>query len=181
MTDAQSTSRRLSLSNTRYLACAIFKKSDKDCPTREKTQGMKKAIPCSALGFLSLLQGCMKTNLDDQIKLKFLRISAAAHFLGRILDAAKIHKRVTAKEKETDNEKYAFRCFLLRLGFIGDEFKETRLTLLRNLTGSAAFRTGAKKVFSKEELDAATDDPSVVDAVHTLLHGKKATDDEISE
>lgn len=108
-------------------------------------------------------------------------ISAAAHFLGRILDAAKIHKRVTAKEKETDNEKYAFRCFLLRLGFIGDEFKETRLTLLRNLTGSAAFRTGAKKVFSKEELDAATDDPSVVDAVHTLLHGKKATDDEISE
>jgi len=50
-------------------------------------------------------------------------ISATAHFLGHMLDAAKSHKRVTAKEKETDNEKYAFRCFLLRLGFIGDEFK----------------------------------------------------------
>ena len=62
-------------------------------------------------------------------------ISATAHFLGHMLDAAKSHKRVTAKEKETDNEKYAFRCFLLRLGFIGDEFKETRRTLLRNLTG----------------------------------------------
>ena len=72
-------------------------------------------------------------------------ISATAHFLGHMLDAAKSHKRVTAKEKETDNEKYAFRCFLLRLGFIGDEFKETRRTLLRNLTGSAAFRTGAKR------------------------------------
>ena len=108
-------------------------------------------------------------------------ISATAHFLGHMLDAAKSHKRVTAKEKETDNEKYAFRCFLLRLGFIGDEFKETRRTLLRNLTGSAAFRTGAKKGFSAEDLDAATDDPAVVDAVNALLNGKEATDDEISE
>lgn len=108
-------------------------------------------------------------------------ISATAHFLGHMLDAAKSHKRVTAKEKETDNEKYAFRCFLLRLGFIGDEFKETRRTLLRNLTGSAAFRTGAKKGFSAEELDAATDDPAVVEAVNALLNGKEATDDEISE
>ncbi len=108
-------------------------------------------------------------------------ISAASHFLGHLLDAAKSHKRVTAKEKETDNEKYAFRCFLLRLGFIGDEFKETRRTLLRNLTGSAAFRTGAKKGFSAEDLAAATDDPAVVEAVNALLNGKEATDDEISE
>jgi len=108
-------------------------------------------------------------------------ISATAHFLGQMLDAAKSHKRVTAKEKETDNEKYAFRCFLLRLGFIGDEFKETRRTLLKNLTGSAAFRTGAKKGFSAEDLDAATDDPAVVEAVNALLNKKEATDDEISE
>jgi hypothetical protein len=108
-------------------------------------------------------------------------ISATTHFLGHMLDAAKSHKRVTAKEKETDNEKYAFRCFLLRLGFIGDEFKETRRTLLRNLTGSAAFRTGAKKGFSAEDLDAATDDPAVVEAVNALLNEKEATDDEISE
>lgn len=108
-------------------------------------------------------------------------ISATAHFLGHMLDAAKSHKRVTAKEKETDNEKYAFRCFLLRLGFIGDEFKETRRTLLRNLTGSAAFRTGAKKGFSAEDLDAATDDLAVVEAVNALLNEKEATDDEISE
>jgi len=108
-------------------------------------------------------------------------ISAVSHFLGHLLDAAKSHKRVTAKEKETDNEKYAFRCFLLRLGFIGDEFKETRRTLLRNLTGSAAFRTGAKKGFSADDLAAATDDPAVVEAVNALLNGKEATDDEISE
>ena len=108
-------------------------------------------------------------------------VNATAHLIGKMLAAAKSQKRVTAKEKETDNEKYAFRCFLLRLGFIGEEFKETRRTLLQNLTGSAAFRSGAKKGFSEEYLDAATDDPAVVKAVKALLNEKEATDDEISE
>ena len=57
---------------------------------------------------------------------------------------AKEAKRVTAKEKETDNPKYALRCFLLRLGFIGDDYKADRKILLRNLSGSSAFRTGKK-------------------------------------
>ncbi|KGP75478.1 virulence protein [Desulfosporosinus sp. Tol-M] len=107
-------------------------------------------------------------------------INAAAHLIGKMLAAAKNQKRVTAKEKETDNEKYAFRCFLLRIGFIGEEFKETRRTLLRNLTGSAAFRSGAKKGFSAEDMDAATDDPAVVEEVKDLLNGEEAND-EISE
>ena len=103
-------------------------------------------------------------------------VNAAAHFIGKMLAAAKSQKRVTAKEKETDNEKYAFRCFLLRLGFIGEEFKETRRTLLQNLTGSAAFRSGAKKGFSGEDFDAA-----VVEAEKDLLNGEEAANDEISE
>ena len=44
--------------------------------------------------------------------------------------------------KPTDNEKYAFRCFLLRLGFIGAEYKAARKILLKNLSGSSAFRNG---------------------------------------
>lgn len=44
-----------------------------------------------------------------------------------------------------DNEKYAFRCFLLRLGLIGAEHKQTRKILLRNLTGSSAFKAGQPK------------------------------------
>ena len=54
---------------------------------------------------------------------------------------ARNQKRVTAKENEPDNEKYAFRCFLLRLGFIGDEFKAARKILLRNFSGSSAFKS----------------------------------------
>ena len=49
---------------------------------------------------------------------------------------------MTATEKEVDNEKYAFRCFLLRLGFIGAEYKVERKILLKNLTGSSAFKNG---------------------------------------
>ena len=58
-----------------------------------------------------------------------------------LCELSKNAKRVTAKEKEVDNEKYAFRCFLLRLGFIGTEYKAERKILLRNLSGSAAFKT----------------------------------------
>lgn len=51
-------------------------------------------------------------------------------------------KRVTVTEKAVDNEKYAFRCFLLRLGFIGSEYKVERKILLKNLSGSSAFKNG---------------------------------------
>lgn len=49
-------------------------------------------------------------------------------------------KRVTAKAVKSENEKYDFRCFLLRLGFIGDEHRAFRRYYLRNLTGNAAFK-----------------------------------------
>ena len=70
-------------------------------------------------------------------------ISAYAKFIGKLCGMAKTQKRVTAKDKAVDNDKYAFRCFLLRLGFIGDEYKADRKILLKNLTGSAAFKGGA--------------------------------------
>lgn len=58
---------------------------------------------------------------------------------------AKKSKRITAKEHEVPNEKYAFRCFLLRLGFIGSEYKDCRKILLEKLSGSAAYRNGGGK------------------------------------
>ena len=67
--------------------------------------------------------------------------AAYTHFISALCELSKNAKRVTAKEKEIDNEKYAFRCFLLRLGFIGTEYKAERKILLRNLSGSAAFKT----------------------------------------
>ena len=66
-------------------------------------------------------------------------------FISALCKMSVTQKRVTAKAKEVENEKYAFRCFLLRLGFIGDEFKADRKILLSKLDGSAAFKCGHKK------------------------------------
>lgn len=67
-------------------------------------------------------------------------IKAYTHFLFALCELAKNQKRVVAKEKEIQNDKYAFRCFLLRLGFIGDEYKGERKILLSRLEGSSAFK-----------------------------------------
>lgn len=71
-------------------------------------------------------------------------VKAYEAFICKLCEMARNQKRVNATEKPTDNEKYAFRCFLLRLGFIGAEYKETRKILLRNLTGSSAFKSGQR-------------------------------------
>ena len=90
--------------------------------------------------------------LGDRIDFPWFRpyadpqeVQAYMHFVTALCEMAKTQKRITAKEKEVDNEKYAFRCFLLRLGFIGEQFKAERKILLRNLTGSSAFKSGAKE------------------------------------
>ena len=69
-------------------------------------------------------------------------VKAYTHFITALCEMSKNAKRVTVTEKKVDNEKYAFRCFLLRLGFIGSEYKTERKILLKNLTGSSAFKNG---------------------------------------
>lgn len=76
---------------------------------------------------------------------------AYTHFITALCDMAKKQNRVTAKEKSPLNEKYAFRCFLLRLGFIGLEYKKERKILLRNLSGSSAFKNVGEKDESLDE------------------------------
>ncbi|MCM1237527.1 MAG: virulence protein [Ruminococcus flavefaciens] len=71
-------------------------------------------------------------------------VKTYTHLIAALCDMARNQKRITAKEKITDNDKYAFRCFLLRLGFIGAEFKDERKILLRNLSGNSAFKSGKR-------------------------------------
>ena len=52
-------------------------------------------------------------------------------------------KRASCKKFNTDNEKYTFRCWLLRLGLIGDEYKNCREHLMKALSGNSAWRHGA--------------------------------------
>ena len=71
-------------------------------------------------------------------------IRAYTAFLAALYKMAREAKRVVAKETKYESEKYAFRCFLLRLGFIGNGSKVNRKILLRNLSGHAAFRNKAE-------------------------------------
>lgn len=77
---------------------------------------------------------------------------AYTHFITALCDMARKQKRVTAKERPADNEKYAFRCFLLRLGFIGEEYKGERKVLLKNLSGNGSFKSGARKGAADDEV-----------------------------
>lgn len=62
-------------------------------------------------------------------------------------------KRIQAKGVNDENEKYALRTWLLRLGMNGPDFKETRKILMENLSGHAAFRTDeeAQKFLAREK------------------------------
>lgn len=56
--------------------------------------------------------------------------------------AAKLAKSASPKEPQHENPKYAMRTWLLRLGFIGEEFATARKFLTRDLEGDASFRNG---------------------------------------
>ena len=77
---------------------------------------------------------------------------------------AKEATRVTATETEVESEKYAFRCFLLRLGFIGSDSKAHRKVLMKRLSGTAAFpnkeKADAFSAAQKAKRDAAKADAS---------------------
>lgn len=89
----------------------------------------------------------------------FEEIEAISAFMTALCRMAKESTRVTATEKDVESEKYAFRGFLLRLGFIGSDSKAIRKTLMKNLSGSAAFpNKAAADAFSaaqKAKRDAA--------------------------
>ncbi|MEN6635078.1 MAG: virulence protein [Clostridiaceae bacterium] len=104
-----------------------------------KTTLLKKALDTDSLTI---------TEHSDRIEFGWFRptndqaeIAAYYQLVQGLCELARTHKRVSATEQEVENEKYTFRCFLLRLGFIGTEYKEARKILLKNLSGNAAFRT----------------------------------------
>ena len=84
-----------------------------------------------------------------------------------ICKMAKEQKRVIAKECTTDNEKFTMRLFLIRLGFIGNEYKTARRILLKNLTGNSSWRSGHRpeqaELAPTDETEPATADTAADD------------------
>lgn len=95
---------------------------------------------------------------DDYVVFPWIRgvsieeVDTYAKFVSALCRMSRESKRTLKREKEVANEKYAFRCFLLRLGFIGDEYKKDRKILLSKLDGSSAYKSRKEGIneFSKE-------------------------------
>ena len=111
----------------------------------EKIIDAKRALIAKAIGTEDLniiLEDTKVTFPWFQVTEDSEEINHYALFVEALCKMAIHSKRITSKAKESTNEKYDFRCFLLRLGFIGDEHKALRKFLLRNLSGNGAFKNG---------------------------------------
>ena len=105
----------------------------------------KKTLVCKALGI-----DCLPVDVEEnRVTFPWFREmpdadrgKAYTHFIAALCEMSIAQKRISSTEKLAENEKYAFRCFLLRLGFIGAEYKDERKILLENLSGSSAFKNG---------------------------------------
>lgn len=107
-------------------------------------------------------------------------VDAYSRLVCALCAAAKEQKRVNAKEKPVENEKFAFRVFLMRLGFMGDEYKSARKILLQNLSGNSAFKNGVPpkvQAVATENVGETTtgmDDLAETLADAELIHGVNA-------
>ena len=72
------------------------------------------------------------------------QLKSYIQFCLALSEMAKTAKGASSKPQQTENKKFAMRTWLLRLGFIGEEFKTARETLTKNLSGDAAFRSGCR-------------------------------------
>ena len=129
--------------------------------TDEEIDNLKKIISNKARLIKHAL-GCDNLNIeigDEKIEFPWFTVNeeddadAYIKFITMLCSFAKEHKRVVVREDTSENEKYAFRCFLLRMGMIGAEYKNARKVLLRNLSGSSAFKSGKREEVNSDDTE----------------------------
>ena len=122
--------------------------TDKAIENLHKIVNAKGELISKAIGTMDL------RIIENDVKVKFPwfprtedseEVAHYTQFTEALCKMAIERNRVASTPRKSENEKYDFRCFLLRLGFIGDEYKALRKFLLRNLTGNAAFKNGRPK------------------------------------
>lgn len=142
--------------------------------TSEVRTNLKKIVASKA----SLLGQALETDnlsiaeLDGKIAFPWFTLhgldgeaDAYSRLITAICNMAKNQKRVTATEKTEENAKYAMRLFLVRLGFIGNEYKTARKILLRNLSGNSSWKSGHKPERSAENTaNAESIEPTIISA-----------------
>lgn len=96
--------------------------------------------------------------------------------IAAICKMAKEQRRVTAVERPTDNEKFTMRIFLIRLGFVGDDYKKARKILLRNLSGNSSWKSGHRP----NRAETTTSEPNISET-ETLTTETTPADNSVEE
>ena len=111
-------------------------KSDRYNGTRYHALNLHALFCPSRFGTIEFRFGQFKkeTSMNWTVLEAFIRICLAMNEL------AKTIKTASVKPQQNDNPRYAFRCWLLRLGFIGDNTKAIRKFLLSSFEGDSAWR-----------------------------------------
>ena len=83
---------------------------------------------------------------DEKVEFPWFKVEqdgdadACCTFISMLCEFAKNQGRINRKPDTSDNPKYTMRCFLIRLGMVGSDFKVARKVILRYLSGNSAFR-----------------------------------------
>lgn len=133
--------------------------TDKSIAIFKKVFESKQELILQAMG---IQQGELTTT-EDSIVMSFFnstleieRLQAYITFCIVLNEHVLTLKSASSKPTVTDNPKFTFRVFLLRLGMVGKEYKETRKVLLEKLSGNSAFRHG-KPSKNEEESETCED------------------------
>ena len=141
---------------------------------------MKKSIGTDDLSFAVT---------DDKIRFPWfhtedaMEVAAYTKLVSAMGRLAKEAKRVTGTDHPVESENYAFRIWLLRLGFSGPELKNERAILMQNLSGHTAFKNQAaadafyqKLRDKKADLKAATETVQTAEAAEGTDGGEEASE-----
>ena len=92
-------------------------------------------------------------------------VQAYTNFIAALCEMAKKQKRVLATEKPTENDKFVFRLFLVRLGLKGDQYADTRRILLQNLKGNGSVKDPVAKLAAESTTQPASVKPTPDDCL----------------
>lgn len=110
-------------------------------PSREQVEFIRKNYPP---GTRVMLNNMFNSTLHAGEAKSYIQLCLA------ISHQALIQQRAMRTRTQSENEKYTFRTWLLRLGLIGDEFKTARQHLLKNLDGNIAWKDPAQAIRQRE-------------------------------
>ena len=85
-------------------------------------------------------------------------------------------KSASYKKVQEENEKFAMRVYLNRIGFIGDEFKSCRKHLYEHLDGNAAWRYGSKENCRSRRSKPNDTEESATENAEEIIDLEESTD-----